>query len=88
MLLATRLAAILGRVDFTLEGDSLLVTLVTNNHSTFSSWCFCNIVSDVSVFFSSFQSWKALKVSRSANFRALAADSQPFSLYLGNKTTL
>jgi hypothetical protein len=71
-LLATRLAATLGHVDFTLEGDSLLVTLAINSPPTFSSWCFCNIVSDISVFLSSFRRWKALKVSRSANFRAHA----------------
>jgi hypothetical protein len=71
-LLAIRLAATLGRVDFTLEGDSLLVTLAINNPPTFSFWCFCNIVSDISVFLSSFQSWKTLKVSRSANFMAHA----------------
>jgi hypothetical protein len=50
----------------------LLVTLAINSPSTFSFWCFCNIVSDISVFLSSFQSWKALKVSRSADFRAYA----------------
>jgi hypothetical protein len=71
-LLATRLAVILGRVDFTLERDSLLVTLAINSPPTLSSWWFCNIVSDISVFLSSFQSWKALKVSRSANFMAHA----------------
>jgi len=47
---STRLAATLGRVDFTLEGDSLLVTLAINNPLTFSSWCFCDIVLDISVF--------------------------------------
>jgi hypothetical protein len=53
-LLATWLVATLGLVDFTLEGDSLLVTLAINSPSSFSSWCFCNIVSDISVLLSSF----------------------------------
>jgi hypothetical protein len=56
--------------NFTLERDALLVILAINKPSIFSSRCFCNIVSDVSVILSSFQSWNALKVSRSTNFRA------------------
>jgi hypothetical protein len=95
-LLATQFVATLGCVDFTLEGDSLLVTLAIHSPRTFSSWCFCNIVSDISVFLSSFQSWKALKVSRSANFRAHALGKwaatnhvfgrvPPFSLPFGSR---
>jgi len=45
-----------------------LVILVINSPTSFSSWCFCNIVSDTSVLLSSFKSLKTLKVSRSANF--------------------
>jgi hypothetical protein len=62
----------LGHVDIILEGDTLLVILVINSPTSFSSWCFCNIVSDTSVLLSSFKSLKALTVSRSANFMAHA----------------
>jgi hypothetical protein len=71
-LLATRLAVFVGYDNFTLEGDSLLLTLAINSLSTFSSWCFCNIVSDIIALLSSFQSLNALKVSLSTNFRAHA----------------
>jgi hypothetical protein len=53
-LLATRLADSLGHVDFTLGGGSLLVILAINSHSSFPSWCFCNIISNTSVLLSSF----------------------------------
>jgi hypothetical protein len=71
-LLAIQLAATLGYVDIILERDSMLVILALNSSTFFGSWCFCNIISNTSVLLSSFKSWKALKVFRSANFRAHA----------------
>ena len=57
-----------------LEGDALLVVLAINNPSLFSSWDFANCLADVSLILSSFQSWNALKVFRSVNFRAHVLD--------------
>jgi hypothetical protein len=71
-LLAICLAESLGCRLVVLEGDALLVALAINNHSLFSSWNFANCLADVSLVLSSFQSWNASKVSRSANFRAHA----------------
>jgi hypothetical protein len=71
-LLAAHLADSLGRRLVALEGDALLVVLAINNPSLFSSWIFANCIADVSLVLSSFQSWNALKVSHSANFRAHA----------------
>ncbi|XP_059440565.1 uncharacterized protein LOC132173020 [Corylus avellana] len=71
-LLTTRLAASFGCNFLSLEGDALLVVLAINNPSLFSSWIFANCISDISVVLAPFQSWNALKVSRSANFRAHA----------------
>jgi hypothetical protein len=69
-LLAIRLADSMGCRLVVLEGDALLVILAINNPPLFSSWNFANCLADISLVLSSFQSWNALKVSRSANFRA------------------
>jgi hypothetical protein len=45
------------------EGDTILVILATNSPALFSTWSFANRISDISLTFSSFQSWNALKVS-------------------------
>jgi hypothetical protein len=71
-LLTSRLAATFGCNLFSLEGDALLVVSAINNPSLFSSWIFANCILDINVVLASFQSWSALKVSRSANFRAHA----------------
>jgi hypothetical protein len=71
-LLALQLALSLGFDTLFLEGDALLVILAINTPSLFHSWNFSNIVSDIILDLSSFQSWNGLKVSRSANFRAHA----------------
>jgi hypothetical protein len=69
-LLAVRLAYSMGCRLIALEGDALLVILAINNPPLFSSWNFANCLADIRLVLSSFQSWNALKVSRSANFRA------------------
>jgi hypothetical protein len=71
-LLASRLASSAGLDNISLEGDSLLVSLALNSPSLFSSWNFCNLISDTRLVLDSFHSWNAVKVSRSANFRAHA----------------
>jgi hypothetical protein len=71
-LLTSRLAASFGCYLFSLEGDALLVVLAINNPPLFSSWTFANCISDINLVLASFQSWSALKVSCSANFRAHA----------------
>ncbi|XP_059436361.1 uncharacterized protein LOC132169326 [Corylus avellana] len=71
-LLAARLVVSSGCDKLMLEGDALLVVLAINNPSLFSSWTFANCIYNISLVLSSFQSWNALKVSRCANFRALA----------------
>jgi hypothetical protein len=73
-LLASKLAASFGCNFLSLEGDALLVILAINSLSLFPSWSFANCISDINVVLSSFQSWFALKVSHSANFRAHALD--------------
>lgn len=54
-LLVIQLAATLGHVDIILKRDYLLMILAINSSTSFSSWCFCNIISDTSVFLSSFK---------------------------------
>jgi hypothetical protein len=71
-LLASNLAASFGCNCFSLEGDALLMILAINSPSLFPSWSFSNCISDINVVLASFQSWSALTVSRSANFRAHA----------------
>jgi hypothetical protein len=69
-LLATQLAATHGCSDLILEGDALTVVTAINNPLVFKDWNFSSVVDDIFLLFSSFQSWKTLKVSRCANFRA------------------
>jgi hypothetical protein len=69
-LLASRLALSSDLDNISIEGDSFLVILALNSPSLFSSWNFCNLISDCCLVLDSFQSWNALKVSRSANFKA------------------
>jgi hypothetical protein len=69
-LLAIRLADSMGCRLVALEGDALIVILAINNPLLFSSWNFANCLADISLILSSFHSWNAVKVSRSANFRA------------------
>jgi hypothetical protein len=71
-LLASQLALSSGFDTLFLEGDALLVILAINTPSLFPSRNFSNIVSDIRLGLSSFQSWNILKVSHSANFRAHA----------------
>jgi hypothetical protein len=71
-LLASQLALSSGSDTLFLEGDALLVILAINTPSLSPSWNFSNIVSDIRLGLSSFQSWNALKLSRSANFHAHA----------------
>ncbi|GLT61034.1 hypothetical protein SLA2020_337700 [Shorea laevis] len=75
-LLASRLASSSGLDNLCLEGDSLLVILAINSPSLLSSWNICNLISDTCLVldnFQSIQSCNALKVYRSANFRAHAS---------------
>jgi hypothetical protein len=46
-LLATWLAAFTGTIDYTLEGDALLVILAMNQPLLFSSWHFAPFISDI-----------------------------------------
>jgi hypothetical protein len=69
-LLGVRLASSAGLVRLELEGDALLVILAINSPSSFVSWSIDNCIADISLVLNSFHSWKALKVSRCANFRA------------------
>jgi hypothetical protein len=71
-LLASQLTLSSGFDTLFLEGDALLVILAINTPSLFPTWNFSNIVSDIRLCLSSFQSWNALKVSCSANFCAHA----------------
>jgi hypothetical protein len=73
-LLTYRLALSLGYDHFIIEGDALLVILAINSPELFYLWNFSNVVSDINLSLSSFQSWNALKVSRCANYRAHALD--------------
>jgi hypothetical protein len=73
-LLTSQLALSLGYDHFIIEGDALLVILAINSPELFSLWNFSNVVSDINLSLSSFQSWNALKVSRCANYRAHALD--------------
>jgi hypothetical protein len=66
--LTSQLATSSGCGNLFLEGDALLVILAISNPHLFSSWSFANCISDISLVLSSFHSWNALKVSRSANF--------------------
>lgn len=82
-LLTSQLATSSGCGNLFLEGDALLIILAINNPHLFSSWSFANCISDISLVFSSFHSWNAFKVSRSANFWAhclakLAASNHVF----------
>jgi hypothetical protein len=69
-LLASQLASFNGLDTISIEGDSNLVILALNSPSLFFSWNFCNLISDSCLVLDSFQSWNALKISRSANVRA------------------
>jgi hypothetical protein len=71
-LLSLWLAAFASAAHFLLEGDALLVTLVVNQPSTFSSWHFSSYVLDIRLVLYSFQSWHASKVSKCANYRTHA----------------
>jgi hypothetical protein len=71
-LLTSHMAASLTSDKFCIEGDALLVVSAINNPPLFSSWCFANCITDISVVLSSFPSWNVSKVSRCANFRAHA----------------
>ena len=87
-LLTSRLATSFGCNFFSLEGDALLVVLTINNPSLFSSWTFTNCILDINVILAPFQSWSALKVSHSANFRAHAlAKWAAFHLVFGSIST-
>jgi hypothetical protein len=63
------LATFAGYDWLVLEGDTLLVVLAINFPFLSSFWSFANCIYNISLIFASFQSWKALKVFRCANFR-------------------
>jgi hypothetical protein len=69
-LLAVHTAASCSAYSLTLEGDALNVVLAIQQPQLFEGWNFSNVVSDISLYLHSFYSWKAVKVSRSVNFRA------------------
>jgi hypothetical protein len=67
------LALSLGYAHFIIvRADAFLVILPINSPEFFFLWNFSNVVFDISLSLSSFQSWNALKVSRCANYRARA----------------
>jgi hypothetical protein len=68
--LAVHTAASCGVYSLILEGDALNVVLAIQQPQLFEGWNFSNVVSDISLYLHSFYSWKAEKVSRSANFKA------------------
>jgi hypothetical protein len=69
-LLAIQFASSFGCHSLCLEGDSLTVILAINKVSLFTDWSFAPIIGDIHLQLHGFSSWTAVKVSRSANFRA------------------
>lgn len=69
-LLAVQCAASFGVYSLILEGDAINIILAIQQPDLFQDWNFASIISDVNFFLFSFTSWKASKVSRSANVRA------------------
>jgi hypothetical protein len=67
-LLALRLAASNGTSSLFIEGYALTAILAIKNPNLFREWNFSSVLDDIHFIFSSFQSWKALKVSCCANF--------------------
>jgi hypothetical protein len=69
-LLASQIASSLGIYSLILEGDAINIILAIQQPDLFLDWNFASIISDIQVHLLSLYSWKAIKVSRSANFRA------------------
>jgi hypothetical protein len=69
-LLASQIASSLGIYSLTLEGDAINIILSIQQPDLFLNWNFASIIADIQVHLLSLYSWKACKVSRSANFRA------------------
>jgi hypothetical protein len=69
-LLAIQSAASFGVYSLILEGDAINIILAIQNPDLFKDWNFASIISDINFFLLSFHSWKASKISRSANVRA------------------
>jgi hypothetical protein len=69
-LLAVRLAVSYGCQSLVIEGDSLVTILAINDPSLFSGWCIDPVLADIKDQLLSIPSWKALKISRCANFGA------------------
>ena len=68
-LLASQIASSLGIFSLTLEEDAINIILTIQQPDLFLYWNFASIISDIQVHLLFVYSWKAYKVSRSANFR-------------------
>jgi len=51
------------------EGDAINIILAIQKPDLFKDWNFASIIADINFFLLSFHSWKANKVSRSADVR-------------------
>jgi hypothetical protein len=69
-LLAVRLAVSFGYRSLVIEGDSLVTILAINDPSLFFDWSIDPVLTDIKDQLLSIPSWKALKISRCANFGA------------------
>jgi hypothetical protein len=84
-LLAIQSVASFGVYSLILEGDAINIILTIQNPDLFKDWNFASIISDINFFLLSFHSWKASKISRSANVRAhLLARWAAFNLVFGS----